>query len=84
MHAEASDWLIHVISLTVLRKDAVTRSPLSGGNSYHRCSMAPVFDSQRTVVTSRKGSEEFIRQSSDEFLLWQILENNCRPQNPLL
>lgn len=46
--------------------------------------MAPVFDSQDTVVTSRKGSEEFIWQSSDEFLLWQILESNCRPKNPLL
>lgn len=42
--------------------------------------MAPVFDSQRTIVTSRKGSEEFIQQSSDEFLLWQILENSCRPK----
>lgn len=48
--------------------------------NYHRCSMAPVFDSQRTIVTSRKGSEEFIQQSSDEFLPWQILENSCRPK----
>lgn len=46
--------------------------------------MAPVSDSQHAVVTSRKGSEEFVWQSSDEFLLWQILENNRRPKNPLL
>lgn len=50
----------------------------------HRCSMAPVFDSPHTFVTFCKDSEEFIWQSSDEFLLWQILENNCRPKNPLL
>lgn len=60
MHAEASDWLIHVVSLTVLWKDAVTRSPLSVVTNYHRCSMAPVFDSPHTVVTFCKGSEEFI------------------------
>lgn len=84
MHAEASDWLIHVVSLTVLWKDAVTRSPLSVVTNNHRCSMAPVFDSPHIFVTFCKDSEEFIWQSSDEFLLWQIIENNCRPKNPLL
>lgn len=50
----------------------------------HRCSMAPVFDSQHAVVTSRKGSEERVWRSSDEFFLWQILENKRRSKNPLL
>lgn len=75
MHAEASDWLLHVVSLTVVQKDAAPRSPWSGGTGSHRCSMAPVFDSLHAVVTSREGAEQF---------LWKMPGNNRRPKNPLL
>lgn len=50
-------------------------APGTMGTGSHRCSMAPVFDFQHAVVTSREGAEQF---------LWKMPGNNRRPKNTLL